>query len=145
MSSSNAWCGFAAIYLRTKDAHGEHELSKAELKKLVPEDAKEASGHRIKAKRSKSGAISFDALAVRPLIHQSSQRIGAIAGALARAQAELTNPEKTLTAVIRSPFRGRTTEPSDASAPFAAAASKPVMHNVASISTPSAWRSGAGA
>lgn len=61
MSSSNAWCGFAAIYLRTKDAHGEHELSKAELKKLVPEDAKEASGHRIKAKRSKSGAISFDA------------------------------------------------------------------------------------
>jgi hypothetical protein len=36
--------------------------SKAELKKLVPEDAKEASGHGIKAKRSKSGAISFDAL-----------------------------------------------------------------------------------
>lgn len=37
-------------------------------------------------------------------MHQSSERIGAIAGALARAQAELTNPEKTLTAVIRSPF-----------------------------------------
>ncbi|MGY3367653.1 hypothetical protein ACVWZL_004778 [Bradyrhizobium sp. GM2.4] len=35
-----------------------------QLKKLVPEDAKEASGHGIKAKRSKSGAISFDALAV---------------------------------------------------------------------------------
>src|SRR3954467_8263887 len=40
----------------------------------------------------------------RPPMHQSSERIGAIAGALARAQAELTNPEKTLTAVIRSPF-----------------------------------------
>jgi predicted phage-related endonuclease len=64
MSSSNTWGEFAATYLRTKDAHGEHELSKAELKKLVPEDAKEASGHGIKAKRSKSGAISFDALAV---------------------------------------------------------------------------------
>lgn len=64
MSSSNAWAEFAATYLRTKDAHGEHELSKAELKKLVPEDAKEASGHGIKAKRSKSGAISFDALAL---------------------------------------------------------------------------------
>ncbi|MFK4560554.1 ERF family protein [Bradyrhizobium ottawaense] len=37
-------------------------------------------------------------------MHQSSERIGAIAAALARAQAELINPEKTLTAVIRSPF-----------------------------------------
>jgi len=37
-------------------------------------------------------------------MHQSSERIGTIAAALARAQAELTNPEKTLTAVIRSPF-----------------------------------------
>ncbi|MCK1740347.1 DUF968 domain-containing protein [Bradyrhizobium sp. 139] len=37
-------------------------------------------------------------------MQQSSERIGAIAAALARAQAELTNPEKTLTAVIRSPF-----------------------------------------
>lgn len=37
-------------------------------------------------------------------MHQSSERIGTIAAALARAQAELTNPEKTLTAVMRSPF-----------------------------------------
>ncbi|KYG21658.1 single-stranded DNA-binding protein [Bradyrhizobium sp. AT1] len=37
-------------------------------------------------------------------MHQSSERIGTIAAALARAQAELMNPEKTLTAVIRSPF-----------------------------------------
>ncbi|WP_035961468.1 ERF family protein [Bradyrhizobium sp. URHA0013] len=35
---------------------------------------------------------------------QSSDHIGAIAAALAKAQAELTNPEKTLTATIRSPF-----------------------------------------
>jgi hypothetical protein len=27
---------------------------------LVPEDAKEAVGHGIRAKRSKSGAVSFD-------------------------------------------------------------------------------------
>src|SRR5262249_16657291 len=40
----------------------------------------------------------------RPPMHQSSERIGVIAAALARAQAELTNPEKTLTATIRSPF-----------------------------------------
>lgn len=37
-------------------------------------------------------------------MHRSSEHIGAIAAALARAQAELMNPEKTLTAVIRSPF-----------------------------------------
>ena len=62
MASSNMWAEFAATYLRTKDAHGEHELAKAGLKKLVPDDAREASGHGIKARRSKSGAISFDAL-----------------------------------------------------------------------------------
>src|SRR5690349_3064644 len=37
-------------------------------------------------------------------MHSSSEHIGAIAAALARAQGELTNPEKTLTATIRSPF-----------------------------------------
>ena len=33
---------------------------RSELKALMPEDAKEAIGHGIRAKRSKSGAISFD-------------------------------------------------------------------------------------
>src|SRR3954466_10306071 len=37
-------------------------------------------------------------------MHQSSESIGTIAGALAKAQAELSNPEKSLTATIRSPF-----------------------------------------
>jgi hypothetical protein len=37
-------------------------------------------------------------------MHRSSESIGTIAGALAKAQAELTNPEKSLTANIRSPF-----------------------------------------
>src|SRR5215471_2272718 len=37
-------------------------------------------------------------------MHRSSESIGTIAAALARAQAELTNPEKSLTATIRSPF-----------------------------------------
>ena len=43
-------------------AHLEHEKSKSELKSLMPEDAKEAIGHGIRAKRSKSGAVSFDLL-----------------------------------------------------------------------------------
>jgi hypothetical protein len=37
-------------------------------------------------------------------MHRSSESIGAIAAALAKAQAELTNPEKSLTASIRSSF-----------------------------------------
>jgi hypothetical protein len=37
-------------------------------------------------------------------MHRSSETIGAIAAALAKAQSELTNPEKSLSAVIRSPF-----------------------------------------
>lgn len=37
-------------------------------------------------------------------MQHSSETIGAIATALAKAQAELTNPEKSLTATIRSPF-----------------------------------------
>jgi hypothetical protein len=37
-------------------------------------------------------------------MHRSSESIGAIAAALAKAQGELINPEKSLTATIRSPF-----------------------------------------
>src|ERR1700739_1559165 len=37
-------------------------------------------------------------------MHRSSDTIGTIAGALAKAQAELINPEKSLTATIRSPM-----------------------------------------
>jgi predicted phage-related endonuclease len=62
MSSSNAWAEFAAIFARTKDAHAEHERAKGQLKGLLPEDAKEAFGHGLRARRSKSGAIAFDLL-----------------------------------------------------------------------------------
>jgi predicted phage-related endonuclease len=64
MSSSNAWAEFAASFRRTRPAYLEHETAKAELKGLMPEDAKEATGHGIRAKRSKSGAVSFDVLAM---------------------------------------------------------------------------------
>jgi putative phage-type endonuclease len=62
MSSSNAWAEFAAVFRQTRTASLQHENPKIELKSLMPEDAKEAIGHGIRAKRSKSGAISFDLL-----------------------------------------------------------------------------------
>jgi len=62
MSTSNAWAEFACIFIRTRDAHLEHEKAKAELRNLVPEDAHQATGHGVRAKRSKSRAITVDLL-----------------------------------------------------------------------------------
>jgi hypothetical protein len=63
MNASNAWGEHAVAFARTRAAHIEHEKAKAELKLLMPEDAREAFGHGVRAKRSKSGAISFELVA----------------------------------------------------------------------------------
>jgi predicted phage-related endonuclease len=62
MSASNSWAEFAGLFRSTRPAFVEHERAKAELKALMPEDAREATGHGVRAKRSKSGAISFDVI-----------------------------------------------------------------------------------
>ena len=62
MSSSNAWAEFAGQFCQTRAAFLEHESAKTELKALMPDDAKEACGHGVRAKRSKSSAVSFDIL-----------------------------------------------------------------------------------
>jgi putative phage-type endonuclease len=62
MSSSNSWAEFAALFRNTRSAFLDHERAKSELKSLMPEDAKEAIGHGVRGKRSKSGAVSFDVL-----------------------------------------------------------------------------------
>jgi len=60
MNASNSWAEFAAKFCNTRQAFLDHEKSKTELKELMPEDAKEAFGHGVRAKRSKSGAVSFE-------------------------------------------------------------------------------------
>jgi hypothetical protein len=62
MASSNAWAEFAALFCSTRSAFLDHERAKTELKGLMPEDAKEAFGHGVRAKRSKAGAVSFEAI-----------------------------------------------------------------------------------
>jgi len=62
MSASNAWAEFAGVFHRTRSAYLEHDAAKSELKKLMPEDAKQATGHGLRATRSKSGSISFHVL-----------------------------------------------------------------------------------
>jgi predicted phage-related endonuclease len=69
MNSSNAWAEFSNAFRRTREAYLEHENAKAELKGLMPEDAKEAIGHGVRAKRSKSGAVSFDVLSTEASAH----------------------------------------------------------------------------
>jgi hypothetical protein len=66
MSGSNAWAEFASLYRQTRAAALDHERAKTELKALVPEDAGEALGYGVRAKRSKSGAISFEPLKDEP-------------------------------------------------------------------------------
>src|SRR3981081_2118216 len=60
MNASNSWAEFAGLFRESHQAHADHERAKGELKTLMPADAKEAMGHGIRAKRSKSGAVSFD-------------------------------------------------------------------------------------
>ena len=62
MAGSNAWAEFATVYRNTRQAYLEHERAKAELKALLPEDVKEAFGHGVCARRSRSGAVTFELL-----------------------------------------------------------------------------------
>ena len=62
MAQSNSWAEFASVFRSTRSAFLEHEKAKTELKGLMPEDAKEAYGHGLRAKRSKSGAVSFEVI-----------------------------------------------------------------------------------
>ena len=60
MSSSNSWADFGALFRNTRGAFLDHERAKGELKALMPEDVREAIGHGVRGRRSKSGAVSFD-------------------------------------------------------------------------------------
>ena len=54
---------FAGLFCATRSAFLDHERAKSELKTLVPEDVKEATGHGVRARRSKSAqsaSISCD-------------------------------------------------------------------------------------
>jgi predicted phage-related endonuclease len=62
MSQSNSWAELAGRFQSTRAAFLEHEWARTGLKGLMPADAKEAFGHGVRAKRSRSGAISFDLL-----------------------------------------------------------------------------------
>jgi hypothetical protein len=79
MSGSNAWAEFASLYRATRTAALDHDRAKTELKAFVPEDAKEASGRGVRAKRSTPSALRR--WRRRSGTQRSSESIGALAAA----------------------------------------------------------------
>src|SRR3984893_4410510 len=73
MSASNSWAEFAAVFRNNRSAFLDHERANNELKALMPDDAREAIGHGVKAKRSKAGAVSFDVLEMEEATHAPLQ------------------------------------------------------------------------
>ena len=66
MSGSNAWAEFACLFQATRQAAQDHERSKRRAEGTGAGGCQEASGHGVRAKRSKSGAISFDIVSEEP-------------------------------------------------------------------------------
>ena len=100
MSSSNSWAEYAGVFRQTREPHERHEAAKADLKKLVPEDAERPSG--TGCGQSGPNPARLASSWWRAPVHSSSPTIGVIAAALAKAQLELTNPEKTLAGTIQT-------------------------------------------
>jgi hypothetical protein len=94
MSGSNARAEFANLYRLTHAAALDHDRAKAELHALVPEDAKEASGHGVRAKRSRSGAIIFEPVETE-IVHAAllRERRRAGGGACQGCSMEASNSE----------------------------------------------------
>ena len=97
MSTSNAWAEFAAIFARTQPAYLEHEKAKAELKTLDTGGCAASYGPWHSAPNGRNPAPSHsNSSKLWMTMQQSSSSIGNLAAALAKAQAELVNPEKSM-------------------------------------------------
>lgn len=61
MSASNSWGAMAGRWIAHRAAVHDYNDAAKGIKKLVPDDAKEAFGHGIRVKRSKTGALTIKA------------------------------------------------------------------------------------
>ena len=104
MSGSNAWAEFAGLFQATRQAAQDHERSKAELKarcRRMPRKP-QVTASAPSAPNPAPSALTFSERSLA--MQRSSNKVGALAAALAKAQSEIANPEKSLTATIKSPF-----------------------------------------
>ena len=77
MSTSNAWAEFADVFIRTREAHFEHEKAKSELKSLMPQDAQQAIGHGFGPNARNPAASPSISSKRRMAMQRSSSSIGA--------------------------------------------------------------------
>jgi hypothetical protein len=62
MSASNAWADLTATYRQTGRAYQQHKGVKTEQKKAGARGRQGGHWARLRAKRSKSGAVSFEVM-----------------------------------------------------------------------------------
>lgn len=58
-NAAETWRIMAETFCSTKEAHKEHEAVKKEIKDLIADDVKLATGHGIEVSRNKAGAITI--------------------------------------------------------------------------------------
>jgi ERF superfamily/YqaJ-like viral recombinase domain len=102
MSGSNSWAEFAGLFCATRSAFLDHERAKSELKTLMPETPRKQPA--MGSEPSVQSRVRSASMSSRwgRIMQRSSESIEAIAAALAKAQGELANPEKSLIATIRA-------------------------------------------
>ena len=103
MSASNSWAEFAALFRNTREClsrprAGEERAQGLDAGGCQGGDRARGAGQALEIGR---GELRCPGRRRRPM-HRSSESVAALASALAKAQAELVNPEKSLTATIRS-------------------------------------------
>ena len=113
MSTSNAWAEFAGLFQNTRQASSGAREVKVGAQRL---DARGCQGSDRPWHPGQTLQIWLPSASTcstwRQAMQRYSETIGALAGALAKAQAELTNPPKSLTATIPAVF------PREAEKPF---------------------------
>src|SRR5580693_3824549 len=100
---------------RTSSMRAPNPSSNAWCRKMLSKLSVMASAQSVRS-RARLASISFKSRS-NPM-QRSSENIGTIAAALAKAQAELTNPEKSLVATIRTDVPGGGVERSFRYAPL---------------------------
>ena len=102
MSGSNAWAEFAGIFVRTRtrtpSTNRPRRSSRVYCRRMPGRQSAMGSGGNA---QNQELSVSSSSVPGAVTMQRSSPSIGTLAAALAKAQVELVNPEKSLVATIR--------------------------------------------
>ena len=104
MSASNSWAEFAGLFRSTRQAFLDHERCEDRVESSHAGGCQRSDRpwHSRQTFQSQVPSALIFSAGRRTTVQRSSETIGTIAAALAKAQAQLVNPEKSLVATIRS-------------------------------------------